>query len=221
MAAKLNQKLDEAQREELTRRALAAETPKNLAAEFSVTPAYVAVLKARGVAKLREENGGVLPDESSFQTGNRRLTKAQREEVTRRVLAGEKSPGLAREFGVSRAYVSLLKNMALKPEQFSSHEKLTKKLTVGVRCATCTKTFQKKPKQALDWRNRDPICSEARVISIWPPTASETTSHQPTLRRVRQRSGLRCVLSIAHLPANRATRVRNGAGRLRETLRSR
>ena len=129
MAAKLNQKLDEAQREELTRRALAAETPKNLAAEFSVTPAYVAVLKARGVAKLREENGGVLLDESSFQTGNRRLTKAQREEVTRRVLAGEKSPGLAREFGVSRAYVSLLKNMALKPEQFSSHEKLTKKLT--------------------------------------------------------------------------------------------
>ncbi len=60
-----------------------------------------------------------------------RLTKEQREEVTRRVLAGEASAALAREFGVSRAYVSLLKAQARDPDRFlrKAEEKLSLKLT--------------------------------------------------------------------------------------------
>jgi hypothetical protein len=58
-----------------------------------------------------------------------RLTHVQREEITRRVLAGEKARPLAEEFGVSRAYVSLLKNQALDPERFVKVSPLSKKLT--------------------------------------------------------------------------------------------
>lgn len=58
-----------------------------------------------------------------------RLTRAQREEITRRVLAGEKARPLADEFGVSRAYISLLKNQALDPERFVKKSPLAKKLT--------------------------------------------------------------------------------------------
>lgn len=64
--------------------------------------------------------------------GNKsKLTVEQREEVTRRVLAGEKALALANEFGVSRAYVSLLKNQAVDPGRFirKKEEKLTRKLT--------------------------------------------------------------------------------------------
>ncbi len=65
--------------------------------------------------------------------GNRheRLNQSQRDEIVRRVLAGEKSLLLAEEFKVSRAYVSLLKNQALDPGRFTNEEKLTKKLTVA------------------------------------------------------------------------------------------
>ncbi|MGL4399575.1 MAG: hypothetical protein ACRCXD_06880 [Luteolibacter sp.] len=58
-----------------------------------------------------------------------RLSEAQREEITRRVLAGEKARPLAEEFGVTRAYVSLLKNQALDPERFVKISPLSKKLT--------------------------------------------------------------------------------------------
>jgi hypothetical protein len=60
-----------------------------------------------------------------------RLTPEQREEATRRVLAGEKQANLAREYGCSRAYISLLKAQALDPERFKrKHEtKLKLKLT--------------------------------------------------------------------------------------------
>lgn len=58
-----------------------------------------------------------------------RLTQTQREEITRRVLAGEKARPLAEEFGVTRAYVSLLKNQALDPERFVKITPLSKKLT--------------------------------------------------------------------------------------------
>jgi hypothetical protein len=59
-----------------------------------------------------------------------RLNEAQREEITRRVLAGEKAKPLAEEFGVTRAYVSLLKNQALDPERFVKISQLSKKLTL-------------------------------------------------------------------------------------------
>ncbi len=60
-----------------------------------------------------------------------KLTAEQREEITRRVLAGEKTTDLGREFGVTGAYVSLLKNTALDPERFERKrkEKLQRKLT--------------------------------------------------------------------------------------------
>jgi hypothetical protein len=59
----------------------------------------------------------------------KRLSQEQREEITRRVLAGEKAKPLAEEFGVTRAYVSLLKNQALDPERFVKMSPLSKKLT--------------------------------------------------------------------------------------------
>lgn len=61
--------------------------------------------------------------------GKERLSQAQREEITRRVLAGEKARPLAEEFGVTRAYVSLLKNQALDPARFVKVSVLSKKLT--------------------------------------------------------------------------------------------
>lgn len=48
----------------------------------------------------------------------RRLNDAQREEVRTRVLAGERQVDLAREFGVTRAYVSLIRQQALHPERY-------------------------------------------------------------------------------------------------------
>jgi hypothetical protein len=50
--------------------------------------------------------------------GKRKLNAAQRAELVRRTLAGEKMVGLAREFNVSRSYVGLLKMQALYPERY-------------------------------------------------------------------------------------------------------
>ena len=60
-----------------------------------------------------------------------RLTEEQRAEITRRVLAGEKARELSEEFGVTRAYVALLKAQALDPERFERKRevKLARKLT--------------------------------------------------------------------------------------------
>ncbi|MDP3852060.1 MAG: hypothetical protein Q8Q59_16275 [Luteolibacter sp.] len=65
------------------------------------------------------------------QTATHRLTKETRDEITSRVLAGEKATALATEFGVTRAYVSLLKTTALDPERFKrkAEAKLSLKLT--------------------------------------------------------------------------------------------
>ncbi len=49
---------------------------------------------------------------------NKRFTEEQREEATRRVLAGEKAVDLAVEYGCTRAYISLLKAQALDPDRF-------------------------------------------------------------------------------------------------------
>jgi hypothetical protein len=60
-----------------------------------------------------------------------RLNEEQRQEATRRVLAGEKSAALAKEYGVTRAYISLLKAYALYPERYEQLRvsKLTRALT--------------------------------------------------------------------------------------------
>jgi hypothetical protein len=60
-----------------------------------------------------------------------KLTPDQRQEITRRALAGEKSGLIASEFGVTKQCVSLLKNKALHPERFlkKAEAKMTRKLT--------------------------------------------------------------------------------------------
>lgn len=67
----------------------------------------------------------------SQQENKRRLTPEQREEATRRVLAGEKAAALAQEYGCTRAYISLLKAQALDPDRFKRkvESKLKLKLT--------------------------------------------------------------------------------------------
>lgn len=63
----------------------------------------------------------------------RRLNQDQRDEITRRVLAGEAAASLGREFGVTRAYVALLKAQAVDPERFirKQEAKLSQKLTAA------------------------------------------------------------------------------------------
>lgn len=60
-----------------------------------------------------------------------RLSMETRDEIIRRVLAGENHTALAAEFGVTRAYVSLLKATALDPERFKrkAEAKFSLKLT--------------------------------------------------------------------------------------------
>jgi len=49
-----------------------------------------------------------------------KLTASMREEITKRALNGEKQARLSEEFGVSSAYVSLLKQQALVPEKWAN-----------------------------------------------------------------------------------------------------
>ena len=65
------------------------------------------------------------------EPGKAKLTSEQREELTRRVLAGESASALGREFGVTRAYAALLKAQALNPERYikKAESKMSRKLT--------------------------------------------------------------------------------------------
>lgn len=67
------------------------------------------------------------------QPATQRLNPEQREEIARRVLAGETAAALGREFGVTRAYAALLKAQALDPERFArkAEAKLARKLTAA------------------------------------------------------------------------------------------
>lgn len=59
----------------------------------------------------------------------KRLSDAQRDEIRARVLAGERQVDLAKEFGVTRAYVSLIRQQALHPERYQERRGvLTSKL---------------------------------------------------------------------------------------------
>ena len=64
-------------------------------------------------------------------SGKNRLDDEMRAQITRRALAGENQALLAKEFGVGRAYVSLLKMQALDPERFQRKQEraLRRKLT--------------------------------------------------------------------------------------------
>ena len=65
------------------------------------------------------------------ESGKGRLGKAQRAEITRRAMAGQCGAQIAREFGVTRAYVSLLKAYVLHPERYilKAQKNLSRKLT--------------------------------------------------------------------------------------------
>ena len=126
-----HERLNQPQRDEIARRALAGEKLAALGREFGITSVYAGYLKAKAVDPTRFGKEAVYSAEWNAENGKQRLTKEQREELTRRVLAGEKCLPLAEEFKVSRAYVSLLKNQALDPERFTNEEKLTKKLTAA------------------------------------------------------------------------------------------
>ncbi len=60
-----------------------------------------------------------------------RLSKERREEITRRVMSGERAADLGREFGVTRAYVSLLKAYVLHPQRYvlKAQKRFSRKLT--------------------------------------------------------------------------------------------
>jgi hypothetical protein len=60
--------------------------------------------------------------------GEKKINKDQRAEIVRRVLAGEKAKLLAEEFGVTRAYVSLLKFQTTDPARFKDVNITTRKL---------------------------------------------------------------------------------------------
>jgi hypothetical protein len=131
MAGNQYERLNQAQRDEIVRRALAGEKLVALGREFGISPTYAGLLKAKAVDPTRFAKEAVYSAEWNAENGKQRLSNEQREELTRRVLAGEKCMPLAEEFKVSRAYVSLLKNQALDPERFTNEEKLTKKLTAA------------------------------------------------------------------------------------------
>lgn len=71
----------------------------------------------------------------------KKITLEQRSELVRRALAGENMAQLGREFGVTRAYVSLLRQQARDPEGFERKKRaqldriLTKRLSEAERAA--------------------------------------------------------------------------------------
>jgi len=68
------------------------------------------------------------------------LTAEQREEILRRIAAGEKQTALGEEFKVTRAAISLLKARAANPERYAHRHSLKKRLTEG-EVATLTEAF--------------------------------------------------------------------------------
>ena len=92
-----------------------------------------------------------------------RLSDEQRQEATRRVLAGEKAVTLAEEYGVTRAYISLLKAYALHPERYERQrvEKLTRALT---------------EEQLTDFRTTIES-SDPSILGLSPPTRAWRMDH--------------------------------------------
>ncbi len=92
-----------------------------------------------------------------------RLNDEQRQEATRRVLAGEKAAVLAAEYGVTRAYISLLKAYVLHPERYENQRvaKLTRALT---------------PEQLAEFRETIET-SDPSKLGLDPPTRAWCMDH--------------------------------------------
>ncbi len=88
---------------------------------------------------------------------HRKLTAAQREQLTQRVVSGEKQARLAEEFGVTRAYVSLLKMQTIAPKVVDNSANWKSKLSAKEEeqlrnlFATSTPKLQKLTPAAADW----------------------------------------------------------------------
>jgi hypothetical protein len=154
-----------------------------------------------------------------------RMTREQRDEATRRVLAGENASALAREYGCTRAYISLLKAQALDPERFQrkAESKLSQKLTTGERdrlrdlFETSTPEDNDLIPARPEW-NLDHGFQLARKLFGKKPSvramkelmapllkrrsdaaAAQTRARQPTRSGTRQGSGIRRLLSLTGL----------------------
>jgi hypothetical protein len=91
------------------------------------------------------------------------LNDEQRQEATRRVLAGEKASALSVEYGVTRAYISLLKAYVLHPERYEKlrEKKLTRALTT---------------EQLADFRTAIET-SDPSILNLDPPTRAWCMDH--------------------------------------------
>jgi len=76
---------------------------------------------------MAKQNDGLMAHDGR----KKRMTAAQRDEATQRVLAGESAARLAEEYDCTRAYISLLKAQAVDPERYKrkAEAKLSLKLT--------------------------------------------------------------------------------------------
>lgn len=107
------------------------------------------------------------------------MTLEQRAEAVRRVLAGETAAAVAAEFGVTRAYISLLKKQATEPERFRQQQerKLIRKLTAP----------------QLEQLRETILASNPFELGLDPPTVRWTTDHAGQLaqRLFGKRPGVR------------------------------
>lgn len=120
--------LSQDQRAELLRRMHAGEDAETLSGKVGFSRNYLLRL-----LKEEMESPHVKPEFANRPAWLKKsvrgsTTLAQREEIVRRGIAGEKLVDIAKEFNVTRAYISLLKNQALYPERFVVESEYTKKL---------------------------------------------------------------------------------------------
>jgi hypothetical protein len=124
-----NPGVSQERRAELVGRMLAGEDAKSLAEKVGHSVPFL--LRLINEAVRAAENGpNPLQFPAWYHVGNKgSTTPEQREEIVRRAIAGEKLVDIGKDFNVTRAYVSLLKNQALYPERFVRESVYTKKLS--------------------------------------------------------------------------------------------
>lgn len=116
-------------RDEFLRRMYAGEDPISLAEKVGVTKTFLQKL-VRDHLRAAEERSEPVSAPDWYRRGRKGFTtKAQREEIARRSIAGERTAALAEEFSVTRAFVNLLKNQTLYPKKFAKKASFIKKLT--------------------------------------------------------------------------------------------
>lgn len=124
-----NPGVSQERRAELLRRMIDGEDAKSLCGKVGLSRQFLMKLLKDAMRASAGEQEPISPPAWLKNTRRVSISKAQREEITRRAIAGEKMTKLGREFDVSRSYVSLLRKQALYPEKFGDELKLKKKLT--------------------------------------------------------------------------------------------